>query len=208
MKSFYLFLPALLVAGLLSAQNTKGFFVNFNGSASGLKYENTAVADAVLGYGYDFRLGIGISPASTFFLGTSRIQVMEKPESVFAEEYAIAEYELGTRYYFGGGGARVKAFLEIMGQYVKSEPFPGADARGAGVGLAPGLLFFLSERVAIDTRLRVSGAYMYDVRDTELDLRVPEDSYTYTTARLNVGLTFYPSVRRSRYSFERGGGHL
>ncbi|PPK88190.1 hypothetical protein CLV84_1155 [Neolewinella xylanilytica] len=203
-----LFLAAFLATNLLTAQNTKGLFVNFNGSASGVKYEETGFADAVLGYGFDFRLGMGVSPASTFFLGTSRTQVTAKPESLFEEEYAIREYELGTRFYFGRGGARVQAFTEIAGQFVKTEPFAGAEARGAGVALAPGLLFFLSERAAIDVRLRASGTYVYDVRDTELDLRIPEDSYTYTTARLNVGLTFYPSVRRARYPFERGGGHL
>ncbi len=208
MKIYLFFLPAFLFANFATAQNTKGFFVNFNGSASGIKYEETGYADAIPGYGYDFRMGIGISPASTFFLGTSRTQVMARPESEFDEEYGIQEYELGTRYYFGGGGARVKAFAEIAAQYVKTEPYDGAEARGAGIALAPGLLFFLSERVALDTRLRVSGTYLYDVRDTELDLRTPENNYTYTTARLNVGLTFYPSVKRSRYSFERGGGHL
>ena len=207
MKRFF-FLPALLFSCLVSAQNTKGFFVNFNGSASGIKYAETEFADAVPGFGFDFRMGAGISPGSTFFLGLSRTQVAAKPESEFTEQYAIHEHELGTRYYFGRGNGRVKVYTEIAGQYVTTEPFAGKEASGAGVALAPGFLFFLSGSVALDVRLRASGTYLFDVRDTELDLRVPEDSYTYTTARLNVGLTFYPSVRRARYSFERGGGHL
>ena len=194
----------LLGGGLLTAQNTKGLYVNFNGSASGLKYQDTEVADAVTGIGYDFRLGVGVSPASTFFIGTSMTQVAAKPDSEWDRDYAIQEYELGTRYYFGGGGAQVRIFTEIAGQLVRTEPFAGSEARGAGVALAPGALIFISERVAIDTRLRVSGTYVYDVRDTLLDLRTPEESYTYMTARLNVGITFYPSGKRSRYPFERG----
>ena len=199
-----LLLAALLGSVILSAQNTRGLYVNFNGSASGIKYQDNAVAEGVLGIGFDFRLGVGISPASTFFLGTSMTQVAAKPDSEWDRDYTIQEYELGTRYYFGGGGAPVQIFTEIAGQLVKTEPFAGSEASGAGVALAPGALFFLSERVAIDTRLRVSGTYVYDVRDTLLDLRTPEDSYTYMTARFNVGLTFYPSGRKSRYPFERG----
>ena len=207
MKNYLLFVGLLLSLGA-TAQNTKGFFVNFNGSASGIKYAETDFTDAVPGFGFDIRMGVGISPGSTFFLGLSRTQVTAKPESDFAEEYAIQEHELGTRYYFGRGDGRVKVYTEIAGQYVTTEPFAGKEASGAGVALAPGFLYFLSGSVALDVRLRASGTYLFDVRDTELDLRVPEDSYTYTTARLNVGLTFYPSVRRARYSFERGGGHL
>ena len=208
MKKYTLFLTALLIGAVLSAQsNLRGLFVNLDGQINSLQYEDNDWAEGARGYGFNAKLGYGLG-STTLYLGTGLTFAEGNAATRFGEDYRIRDTELGARFHFGRNPGRVVAYAEVVGRLATSEPYTGIRTRGGGMALAPGLLIYLGENVALDTRVRVAGTYVYDVENVGIDLTFPGESYSYATAGFHLGVTFYPSVRRARYRFERGGGHL
>ncbi len=208
MKNLYALITfVLLTAGLSAQSNLRGLFVNLDGEAAQLQYEDNDWAEGAKGYGAGVKLGYGFG-MTTLYLGHGASFLAGHSETRFAENYTQRRTELGARFYFGRDPGRVVPYFEAAAQMVTSEPYSGIRTRGGGGALAPGLLVYLGEHVALDARVRVAGTYVYDVEDVGLDLSFPEENYALATAGFHLGITFYPSVRRARYRFERGGGHL
>lgn len=206
MKRYPFLVTLLLLCGIVSAQsNLRGLFVNLNGQATNFRYEDDDWSGGSMGYGGDVKLGIGTGGA-TFFIGTGLTRVTGDGATRFAEDYSLRATELGLRLQFGD--RTVVPYVELAGRYVTSEPYEGMRTRAAGGALAPGLLVFLSEHVALDARARLGATYVYAVEFPGAAVAGSGDGYPYASAGLHLGLTFYPSVRRARYRFERGGGHL
>ncbi|WP_116126666.1 hypothetical protein [Lewinella sp. IMCC34183] len=208
MKSFYLLVTALLLGASLTGQATlRGLFVNLDGHAATLRYEDNDWTAGTRGYGFGVKLGYGIG-TTTLYLGTGMTYLEGNVDTRFGEKYSLRDTELGARFHLTSNPRRVVPYVETAARYVTSEPYTGVSTRGGGAALAPGLLVYLSEHVALDARARIAGTYVYDVESVGIDLPFPTDPYSYVTAGFHLGVTFYPAVRRARYRFERGGGHL
>jgi len=176
--------------------HTHGLFVHVRTGGHGIDYDGDI--EGAEGLGLGLRVGYGFTDRFTAYLGfegagLSGSQGFEGLGS--DEEYGLAYVELGSRFHFRPGRTLVPyadAAVSVIGLgYDGSGPYDGNDVSYGGMGfsLGGGMLYFVSQRVALDGGVAFTpGSLMeqYVAGGTEdVDIKL-------TGVRIHVGLTFYP----------------
>jgi hypothetical protein len=190
-------LASLLAAAPAIAQdealrsNTRGFTLgaHLNGSAIQL-----SGGDAENGGGLGIAAGFGVSNKVTVFGRVGGADVKYEGDE---GSYTLANIDLGGRYSFGGSAAALRPYLELaLGGVGVSDEVEGSDVTLAGgaFNFGGGLEYFFNKALALDVGL-VIGAGEFtkaQVDGEEIDLEDIDMEESFTTSRLNVGLSWHP----------------
>lgn len=177
--------------------NTRGFFLNVHLNGTSISYDeerfpNRDNTDS--GGGAGLKVGYGISPLVTFYLGLNGSSM--QPEGDDSQSYTLAHVDLGAQFNFGAGRNRAVPYAELALTARQATVTAGPidlEIRGGGITAGGGLKYFLSPMLALDGGLNFTfgtftevevGAFREDIQDIGA-----------VSARLAVGLSWYPSRR-------------
>ena len=177
------------------ASSTDGLFLHARLGGHGIAYENAGDAE---GGGLGLRAGYGFSDRFTLYLGIEGAGVKGGRgfEGLEAnDDYGLVYLELGSRFHFRRGRQLVPyadlavsvigVGYEGTGSYAQDDITYG----GAGLSLGGGVLYFLSETIALDGGLSFTPGSLMEV---DIDGRTEDVDIALTGARLHVGITLYP----------------
>jgi len=219
MKRTFLFaaLAAAVVAGPASAQlatgpvrsNTSGFLLGFGVNASTIKAQDPEIASGTKGGGGIFlQLGYGFTPHFTLYTELAGASLNDDGDGSYPNSKAgVGHFDLGARYHFGNRGWRARPFLQaavgvraVTHDNVEYEDMDGFAQTGVltyGGGAASvgaGLLYAFTPGLSLHTSVEASAGKFTSV--TLGDITDHNQSITATSARLNVGLNWFPSRPR------------
>ncbi|MEQ1730231.1 MAG: outer membrane beta-barrel protein, partial [Vicinamibacterales bacterium] len=165
---------------------------------------NGILANDALNSGTDSGAGLGISLGYGFTPRWSIYSVLSGASmtaSDFSGTYALGHFDLGTRVHFRGVSDRVRPFVQagLSGRAVTQDFYVGSraykvEAGGAGVSFGGGLNAHFRPALAFSGALTWStGNFsIYKLNGVE----VPVDSLGATSARVHLGLVWFPGARR------------
>ena len=165
---------------------------------------NGLLANDALNSGTDSGRGIGLSLGYGFTPRWSLYSVLSGASmtaSDFSGTYALGHFDLGTRVHFGNESSRVRPFVQaaLSGRAVTQDFYVGSraykvEAGGAGVSFGGGLNAHFTPALAF------SGAVTWSVGNFSVykvnGIEVPSDSPGVTSARVHLGLVWFPGGRR------------
>jgi opacity protein-like surface antigen len=180
--------------------NTQGFMVGAHLSGTSLSFEGE---DSETGGGAGLALGYGFSPRWMLIanLDLAKVDVGD-PE--IGGSYGLGHFDLGVRYSFANPARSYVPWLSasVGARTASGEVEDGADTfdvslSGASFTGGAGVQFHFTPKVALDLGLLVSGGKFSTLKidDTSLDI---DDASNSTSARLNIGIKFFPQGPRGR----------
>ena len=179
---------------------TKGFVLGAAVNGSSVEIDDDELGDAVgndrqsgggltLHLGYNFTKSLGI-----FLSGTAA-----KIDNDADEDFTLSQGDLGFRYTFAGASAFVP-YLELGVTGLNAEPDTDEidiELRGQGLTGGLGFNYFFSRKVAFDMNLKFTKGEFDTVKFDGGSIST-DDGADVTTARINIGVAFYPSSGRRR----------
>ncbi|PHI20540.1 hypothetical protein CEQ90_07245 [Lewinellaceae bacterium SD302] len=196
MKKYFLLLT-LLSSITLAAQvypTTRGLFLNLHVGAASVAYDDVNDESAG-GGGVGLRAGYGITPTTTLYLGIAGYNISGNSNTIFLEDYPVGIFEIGSRFHFGKKVKPLMFYLDVALQGVRATPFDEpaeVTLNGGGLAVAPGLMYFFTDRLAIDAQLRLGGGRINEFESGNLSVDVSDENFNYGLSRLTVGMTFFP----------------
>lgn len=182
----------LLCSFALSAQvTTTGFFGNLALGAASVSYDEDGFDESAGGLGLDLRLGYGITPTTTLYLGFGGYNIGGNDETLFVDDYGFGTAELGARFHIGRKVNPLVFYVDVAAQAISAEPYEGVELNGGGLSVAPGLLYFVADKVALDAQLRYSGGNIGEIGFDNVDIDVSDEGFNYGFARLNIGVSVF-----------------
>ena len=183
--------------------NTRGvmFGAHLNGSA--LTYEKQ---DAESGGGAGIALGWGFTPKLQVFLNVDAAKVDIKVDPGdgqdldidVGESYALVHGDIGLRYSFANPNRAFVPYIsaafstraataEVLGEDV--------SISGPAFTVGGGIQYFFTEKLALDAGLLFSTGKFDTVKVGNVTID-GIDSETSNTTRFNIGVKFYPQIRK------------
>lgn len=172
---------------------TQGLNLGLSLSSTAAVVEDADEADS--GGGLSLQLGYGFNDNVSVFTKLSAAVI--KAEGFEDDQYALAHFDLGLRYSFGGTGSALRPFLQAaysgrgMSMDLGSEG--QLDMRGNGFTGGLGLEYFVSPKLAIEGSFsytagelnegRLDGSEWVDLEDAAMDLG---------SGRLDLGISWHP----------------
>lgn len=174
-------------AGDLEGQNPtpQGFHLGLHLNGSSLQFTDESTTET--GGGLGLRLGWGITPNFTIFLGTDAA-------SMEGGDYTLGQGDLGVRYHFVSDTRRGAPYLNGSFSYWLAETFefgPKFEVGGPAFTLGGGYLHFFSSSVAVDVGLRLGFGTFDEVRSENISIAVDQPA---RTARVNIGISWFASA--------------
>jgi opacity protein-like surface antigen len=173
--------------------NTQGFSLGLFLSSAAADMEDTDEVEA--GRGLSLQAGYGFNQNLSLFTKISAALISS--EGFVDDQYALAHFDLGLRYSFGGTGSALRPFLQ--GAYSgRGASFDlgsegQLDTRGAGFTGGVGLEYFVSPKLAIEGGFsytvgeldegRLDGSEWVDLEDASIELN---------SGRLDLGISWHP----------------
>jgi hypothetical protein len=191
-------LVSIAVATPLSAQmsggaqnssvrsNTTGLHLGLGLNGSAQRIEDY---DAESGGGLALRIGYGFSPLVTVFLASEGAWMPD-------DEYALGHGDLGVRLNFSDAANNLRPYIDaaLSSRVMQDDDF---QVSGLGATLGGGLQVFFSAPVALDVGLKWTYGQYNTVRDRQSGVSVTNsDGINASSARFNIGLSWYPMARR------------
>ncbi len=186
--------------GTKPRSNTKGFMVGAHLNGSSLAYEGD---DAESGGGLGIVLGYGFSPKWQLTFQVDAANIDLDARNAGAGSYTLSHGDLGVRYTFANTARAWVPYLSaavssrIASASIDQTLVTSSDVTlsGPAVSLGGGVQYFFSQKVALDIGLLFSGGKFDNVKvgSLSVDLDNAENS---NSTRFNIGLTFYPQVKR------------
>jgi len=146
------------------------------------------------GGGFGLRVGYGVSPLVTLYLGADFAGMESETASsqqFFGDDYGLGTFELGAQFNFRRDKKLVPYFdaaLIGVGSVV-DENGREASIAGAGLGAGGGVKYFVSPEFAIDGGLYFStGSY----NELEVNGETQDIDASFNNGRLIVGVSWYP----------------
>lgn len=183
--------------------NTRGimFGAHLNGSA--LTYEKQ---DTESGGGAGITMGWGFTPKLQVFLNVDAAKVDIKvspgngqdPDIDVGESYALVHGDIGLRYSFANPSRAFVPYVsaafstraataEVLGEDV--------SISGPAFTVGGGIQYFFTEKLALDAGLLFSTGKFDTVKIGNVTID-GIDSETSNTTRVNIGVKFFPQIRR------------
>jgi hypothetical protein len=165
--------------------DTKGFHVGLGLNGSALRKESS---DTENGAGFHFRLGYGISRNITVFFGGAGANMNDA-------EYGMGQADLGIRGYFPRdsrwvpfveGAFTGRALIMDIGH---SDDF---EISGNGFTAGGGVDYYVSRGFSIGLNLNWTFGEFTDAKMGTERVSLGNDSFSATSARFNIGLTWWP----------------
>lgn len=187
-RSLLLTVTMVAFVGIASAQySTEGFFVrpHFLGAAWELDDFET---DTQAGGGMGVGLGYGFTKTVAAYIEFSGAQI--NPDE--GDEYVLAHVDLGAIFTVGAPTSKVKGnFMVALNGRAFELDQPGANVEGTGGGLTAGggVLYFVSQKVALDFNLLWSVGEISEIKVNGLTWTTNLDA---TSTRFNFGVAWYP----------------
>ena len=201
-KASLLLAATVLFAGTASAQatarprsSTSGFFIGLGVSGSSIKFDGDTETES--GSGATLQLGYGFTPKFAMFVeGTGASMSSDDP-------YNLGHFDIGARYSFASPSRAFVPFLEaaLSGRAAVQENVSfdnGATSddlslSGAGFSFGGGLAYFFNPKWALNTGLKWTVGEFNTVKYGDVTMTGFEGDAT--TARFNLGMTWYPKGR-------------
>jgi len=203
-RTFLLAAALLTTAPVLAAQsanrsNTRGFMVGAHLNGSSLSYEG---GDQESGGGIGLAIGYGFSPRVQLFFNVDAANV-DIGDADIGGTYALGHGDLGIRYTFAKATQRWTPYLSaaFTSRLATADVETGVlsttevSISGPAFTVGGGVQYFFSERLALDAGLLFSSGKFNTIKVGSISVDV-DDVDNSTSARFNVGLKFYPQVRR------------
>ena len=187
-------------ASAQSGPRTKGFHValGLNATSSQLDEDDVgADTDAESGGGLYLTTGYNFTPRIGLFLGLTGARIDAKN---VGNDYNLGHADLGARFMLATGSIAPYLELALTGLNAQGEDDESGEdieLRGGGLTFGIGSNFFVSQRFAIDLGLRLTGGEFNTVKIGDLSIS-NDDGVGVGTARINLGVAFYPSAGRRR----------
>lgn len=186
------------VAAAQTRSTTAGFFVGAHINGSSLQLDD--VFDTEWGAGAGLLVGYGINKNWAVFANVDGARLRDENPG-FVGNYRLAQLDLGARYTFGKPTQPVRPFAELA---VTGRRFDAelnlfgitADTRwtGGGATIGTGADMFVSKSVAISLAGKLTFGKLGDLKINGVE-QPSAESRGATSARLNAGVTWYPSAR-------------
>lgn len=161
----------------------------------GAHSQNVANRDDVDGGGgFGLRVGYGVSPLTTLYLGLDFAGMSTEnavTRGTFGDDYGLGTFELGAQFNFRRDKKLVPYFdaaLIGVGSVV-DEGGREVSLTGGGFGLGGGVKYFVSPEFALDGGLYLSaGGYT----EQEVNGETQDIDASFSNGRLIVGVSWYP----------------
>jgi hypothetical protein len=196
-RAVLLALAAGLAAAPIAAQRstTRGLNIGAHLQGASLTVED---GDPAGGGGFGLRAGYGFNRSFTGYLEADGIVFdVENPE--LQGEWTMAHFDVGARYHFANSLRRWVPFLDaaLTGRAVSVQDATsdGADVgtvkfSGGAFSLGGGISFFTSERLAIETGVKLTGGTFEQVDIGAVSVRnLDIDANSF---RFKLGLSWWP----------------
>lgn len=167
--------------------STEGLIIapRLNGTAWTL--DELGSNDAEFGPGLSVLIGYGVSDLLTLFADVSAARI--EPE--IGDKYGLAHFDLGARLTLRGPSPNVGAYVDgaLSGRAAEWETVLGTiKARGIGISIGGGGLYFFSPSIALDVGLRLTFG---DMSEIEVNGQSRDIEERATSARLSIGISWY-----------------
>lgn len=174
------------------------FWIGLGVEGNGLLANDALNSGTDSGRGLGLSIGYGFTPRWSLY---SVLSGASMTASDFSGTYALGHFDLGTRIHFGNDSGRVRPFVQagLSGRAVTQDFYIGTraykvEAGGAGVSFGGGLNAHFSPALAF------SGAVTWSVGNFSVykvnGIEVPADAQGITSARVHLGLVWFPGARR------------
>ncbi len=177
---------------------TDRFWLGVGLEGNGLLANDALNSGTDSGGGIGLSAGYGFSPRWALYAALSGASMTA---SDFSGTYALGHFDLGTRLHFRNESRRVRPFVQagLSGRAVTQDFYVGSrayrvEASGAGVSFGGGLNAHFTPALAFSGGITwsVGNFSVYKVNGLE----VPVDSLGATSARVHLGLVWFPGARR------------
>jgi hypothetical protein len=188
------------VSARAQKSNTQGFMANLHLSGASITPPKVEGEDNETGSGggAGVRLGWGFSPNFTIYADLDAAKVtFDKTDG----DFALAHIDFAVSYNFLSSSRKLRPYVEVgysviaLGATLKNPGSPDADyVQGGGGWVAGGgINYFFSRSAALNLGLDIGSAKF---EDAEIDkTKIADTGGNATTARINLGLTWYPMKR-------------
>lgn len=179
--------------------NTAGFMAGLHLNGSALAYEGGSTES---GGGLGLVLGYGFSPKLQLYLNVDAANV-DIADSDIGGSYTLGHGDLGLRYSFANPARAWVPYLtaaftsRIASADIDNNLLSTTEVSISGPAgtVGGGLQYFFSERLALDVGLLFSAGKFNTVKIGSISVDV-DDADNSNSTRFNIGLKFYPQVRR------------
>ncbi len=179
--------------------NTGGFMIGGHLNGSALSFEG---ADTESGGGLGIAIGYGFTPKLMLYLNVDAAKV-DIADTQIGGSYALGHGDLGIRYTFANSARAWVPYLNAaFTSRVASADVDNSltsttevSISGPAVSVGGGVQYFFSERLALDAGLIFSGGKFSTIKVGSISVDV-DDAESSNSTRFNIGLKFYPQVRR------------
>ncbi|WP_420456308.1 outer membrane beta-barrel protein [Rubrivirga sp.] len=186
------FVAAPLAAQPVGPSNTEGLFLQLALDGQSLNYDEDDFDDTDDGGGAALRVGYGISPVVTFYVGASGAEIDGQTNGVINNTYRFGAGELGARFNLNRGSA-LRPYLDVaLRGVVASDDASDLEFQGGGIAFGGGVAYFVSPTIAFDAALRLGGGQFTEVDLGRIALDIEDRDIGYGEGRLSVGVTAYP----------------
>lgn len=177
---------------------TDRFWLGVGLEGNGLLANDALNSSTDSGRGIGLSAGYGFTPRWALYAALGGASMTA---SDFSGTYALGHFDLGTRLHFRNESRRVRPFVQagLSGRAVTQDFYVGSrayrvEASGAGVSFGGGLNAHFTPALAFSGGITwsVGNFSVYKVNGLE----VPVDSLGATSARVHLGLVWFPGARR------------
>jgi opacity protein-like surface antigen len=189
--------------------NTSGFLFGVGLDASSIKANDADIATGTQsGGGIFLQLGYGFTPHFALYTEIAGAGLSDGGTSSYPNSTAgVGHLDLGARYHFGSSHSRLRPFLQagvgvrvVTHDNVDYQDQYGDDQTdvltysGGAVTIGAGLQYFFMPTLALHTSAQATAGKFTtvtigDISDRNQDIKA-------TSGRINVGLNWFPSLRR------------
>lgn len=175
-----------------SVSNTERWYFHAHLAAHSQSIANQDDLDA--GGGLGIRVGYGVSPLVTLYLGLDGASMSSEDDvsqSFFGDEYTLGVVEIGAQFNFRRDKKLVPYFdaALIGAASVVDEDGREASIEGGGIGIGGGVKYFVSPEFALDGGLYTTMG-SYDEQEVNGDTQ--DIGASFGMGRFIVGISWYP----------------